>query len=319
MSINQYPSPICPICPQMTDFTRKGSLFLFEAQADEPEYFSLIPDKIRKKIRELYAYVGHETQNLEERNLKIGAFGCLERLSACLVQIQRIADHAADIRSKAPMEPGQMIGIRAPKALFDFETLLFHSRSALDRLTFFVCRQVYGEQCDRFSKLQNVINNFGEKDDRVEQMQCILKEASTTLTGTLVDKPDGKRCLRSLLIHRSTIGEICTVGFVLHCVIPGQRLAFDTIILGYPLFETAHAVGSALLFVLLNTLSLYLYSGTRFGSTESILNWSHNFVDFRHFESTGQETQTFSVWQPTPSGVYLKPVLLNKKVCEMAY
>lgn len=303
----------------MTDFNKKGSMFFFTAQADEPEYFSLVSNKVRETIRELYANTGLEAKNPEDTNLKKGAFGCLERLSASLVQIQRLADHATDIRSKAPLEPGQMIGIRAPKALFDFETLLFHSRSALDRLTFFVCHQVYGEQCDRFSKFQNVIKNFGKKDNRVEEMQRILKEASTPLRGALIDTPNGRRCLRSLLIHRTTIGEICTVGFVLHCIAPARRLAFDTIILGYPLFETAHAVGSAVVLVMLNTLSLYLDLGVRFGTTEPTLTWTHNFVDYRHFESTVEEQQTFSVWQPTPSGFYLKPVPLNKKVCEMAY
>lgn len=303
----------------MTDFNRKDTQFAITAQADEPEHFSLVSSRARESVREIYAKVGLEPKEAEDIGLNIGAFGCLERLSACLLQIQRLADHAADIRSKAPLDRGEMIGIRAPKALFDFETLLFHSRSALDRLTFFVCRQIYGEQCDRFSKLQKVISNFGHKDRRVGPLRQILRETSATLVGTLIDTPDGRRCLRSHLIHRSTVGEICTVGFVLHCVAPARRLAFDTIISGHPLFGTAHAVGTAVVFVVLNTLSLYLGCGVPIGSTESCLMWSHNFVDFRHFESTGKKTQTFSVWQPTPSGFYLKPVSLSKKVCEMVY
>lgn len=303
----------------MTDFNQKGTQFAVTAQADEPEHFSLVSAKGFEILSELYAKVGLETKDAEEQRLKIGAFGCLERLSACLLQIQRLADHAANICSEAPLEPGKMICIRATKALFDFETLLFHSRSALDRLTFFVCRQVYGEQCDRFSKLQKVISNFGQRDSRVGRLQHILAETSATLVGTLVDTQNSRRCLRSHLIHRSTVGEICTVGFVLHCVPPARRLAFDTIISGRALFGTAHAVGSAVVFVVLNTLSLYFGCGAQLGSPELSLTWAHNFVDFQHFESKGEKTQTFSVWQPTPSGFYLKPVSLSKKVYEMTY
>jgi len=236
-----------------------------------------------------------------------------------LLQIQRLADQAANIREKAPREPGEMLCVRAPEALFDFEALLFHSRSVLDIVTFFVCSQVYKQQCDRFSKIATVVSNFENKDSRVLRLREIVADASRELTGILIDT-DCRRSLRSELIHRSTVGEMCIVGFALHCVEHNRRLAFDTVLSDHALLATAYSVCSNVVFVVLNTLSLYLDREVQLGVADSALNWPHGFVDYRNY-ATLQETpsKVFSIWKPMPSGFALIPVALSDEICNMTY
>lgn len=303
----------------MTDFNKKGGKFAFTAKAGDPRHFSLLSPEAHALIEQLYGRVGQRPLGPEDERVNSAGLGCLERLSACLLQTQRLADHASQIRKRAPDVPGSMVGVRAPEALFDFEALLFHSRSALDRLTCFICRCFYGDQCDIFSRIRNVLGNFRKRDTRVGLLETVLAEAFPILENTLIDVPDGKRCLRSELIHRSTAGENCYSGFVLHCPDPNRHLAFDTILADRALLSTTATITSTILFVILNALSIYFGLTNRITLIQSQLSWQHGFVDFRDFEASTERGKVFSVWKAVASGFVLSPVVLREDITEMAY
>lgn len=245
----------------MTDFNKKGATIAYEAGTDIPTRFSYLSPDAHRLQMSLYAASGQRPKDATEEKSRAAALGCLERLSACLLQVEHLATEAAKIQEQCPQEMGQMLGVRAPEVLFDFEALLFHARSALDLVTFLVCRGVYGQQCDRFSKLANVAADFAPKDARAERLQSMVERVYTPLSGILVDQPTG-RCLRSTLIHRSTVGELSQMGFTLHCPATGKRLALDTVLSDYALFNTTGLVGSHVAFFVLNALSIYVGDST---------------------------------------------------------
>ncbi len=303
----------------MTDFNKKGATIACAARTDIPTRFSYLSSDAHRLQMALYAATGQHPKNDAEEKSRGAALGCLERLSACLLQVERLGTEAAKIQGQCPQEMGRMLGVRAPEVLFDFEALLFHARSVLDLVTFLVCRGVYGQQCDRFSKLANVAADFAPKDTRAELLQGIVERVYGPLSGILVDQPTG-RCLRSTLIHRSTVGELSQVGFTLHCPAPGKRLAFDTVLSGYALFNTAALVGSHVAFFVLNALSIYAGDGRQLALPEASMKWSHHFVDYRQYETTDEEhSMSFTVWKPVPSGLILTPTKLSIAICENAY
>jgi hypothetical protein len=303
----------------MTDFNKMGSSFACEATLDIPTRFSCLSPDAHGLQMGLYALVGQRPKDAAEKKLNATALGCLERLSACLLQVERLATEVDRIQERCPRQTGEMIGVRAPEVLFDFEALLFHARSALDLVTFFILRGVYGQQCDRFSKIANVAADFEAKDPRAKCLQEVINRISSPLNGILVDSDRG-RCLRSQLIHRSSVGELSRVGFTLHCIENGKRLALDTVLSGYALLNTADLVGSHVAYFVLNALSICVGDGTQIAEPESALSWSHDFVDYRNHEIAGEnDGMIVTVWQPLPSGLTLIPVRLSHKICQHTF
>jgi len=303
----------------MTDFTRRGAVSAYFARSDEPTRFAYLSDEARRLLMNVYAIVGKRPVDEEDAQAKAAALSCLERLSACLLYIERLAVEAAKIQERCPLQKGQMVGIRAPEVLIDFESLLFHARSALDVTTYFVCSHFYIQRCFRFSRLANVLADVATTDARAHILQEVVRTVLVPLGGLLVDI-HGRRCLRSELVHRTTIGELTTVAFTLHCVETDKRLALDTVVAGHALLATAGQVTALVAFLVLNTLSIYVARGTQPRLPNSPLNWSHHFVDYTRYETDeAEESNVFTVWRPLPSGLTLTPVRLRNEIFEHAY
>ena len=303
----------------MTNFTRLGSVSAYLARSDVPTRFAYLADGARRLQMSLYAIVGKRPVDDKDARAKAAALGCLERLSACLLYIERLAVEAAKIQERCPRQTGQMVGIRAPEVLIDFESLLFHARSALDVTTYFVCSHFYSQRCFRFSRLANVLADVATTDARAHSLQEIVSTVLGSLGGLLVDS-DGRRSLRSELVHRSNIGELATVAFTLHCVETDKRLALDTVVADHALLATAGEVTAYVAFVVLNTLSIYVAGGTRPRMPNLPLNWSYPFIDYTRYETDeAEESRVFTVWRPLPSGLTLTKVRLRNEVFEHTY
>jgi hypothetical protein len=310
---------MCRHIKNMTDFNKKGSSFACIPMRPRPTRFDYLSADAHKLQMGLYALTGQRPKDAAEEKLRTAALGCLERLSACLLQVERLATEVDKIQEQCPRQTGEMLGVRAPEILFDFEALLFHARSALDLVTFFISQGVYRQQCDRFSKIANVAADFATKDHRAQCLQVVINRVSTPLSGILVDTDRG-RCLRSQLIHRSTVGELSQVAFALHYVENGKRLALDTVLSDYALLNTANLVGSHIAFFVLNALSIYIDDGTQVAAPDSALNWSHPFVDYRNYEiSDENDGRIFTVSKLLPSGLVLIPVRLSNAICQHTF
>lgn len=198
-----------------------------------------------------------------EHDLLAGLQGCLTRLSAVLLQISRMSVHA-DVRQWrigsglpgiAEMPPGSALIISAEDACADYESLMFHSRAALDRLTFMVSSR-YGSNSDRFSRLPNILRDATNRDARAAKVHQLLLDAH--LTGGVLAEEDSRRSLRSIVTHRASIIEGVSVVFTLQRLENGQYLAFDCEAFGYPILATSQSLATSVPFLVLNTVATYL-------------------------------------------------------------
>lgn len=180
----------------------------------------------------------------------------LDCLRSFLYQARRMGSHATQLCRYIP-QPEQMVGVSGKEALADFEALLYFGRSALDRLTFAIAKQTYGQECDKFNRLSNVLKNYEKNDKRAEQAKTLVDLTLPEFQGILIDNKNGKTGLRSLLAHRRSTGESMTHVFIVHRLANGSILRFDFEIEQVGVLSTSYTLNRAIPFIILNLLSLY--------------------------------------------------------------
>lgn len=149
------------------DFNKKGQRYGLAAVAGDENNFGVLNEAAFKYFWQLQKVISKTHQHGDEpkKRLMVGAQGCIERLEAFLVQSHRMSQHHKSVCSQPHPPAGAMASFRDTVAVFDFETLLFHSRALLDRITFFVAKQNYNQACDKPTKLKNVLINFKKKTE----------------------------------------------------------------------------------------------------------------------------------------------------------
>jgi len=208
-----------------------------------------------------------------------------------------------------------MVAFRNNIALFDFETLLFHSRALLDRITFFIARQIYNQDCDRPNKLKNVLLDFIKKDMRANQAIKILDETMSTFCGLIIDS-DTDKSLRSHLIHKSTSGESTTCAFTIHTAPENTVIRFDYEIKAYPLMGSAWLLSSYIPYFALNILAVYIGHDNILRLDDCKPIWENNLICFsQNIDHSGCGPK-LSIAKMHPSGFELisknlKPSVLS--------
>jgi len=300
------------------DFNKKGSKYQFVAFANDNTNFGVLGKKALTCFCELQKIVSktHEHGDVKQKNLMVGAQGCLERLEAFLVQSKRLSEHHQSVFNQPAPPPNSLAAFRNTIAIFDFEALLFHSRALLDRITFFIAKQIYDQDCDKPNKIKNVLNNnFVKNDERASRAIKIIDEAMPLFCGLIVDKESGVKSLRSHLIHKSTSGESTTCVFTIHSA-PGNKVVrFDYEIMSYPIMGSAWELSKYIPFISLNLLSIYVGYDVTITSNECTPIWVYNLKCFSHFIDKSASGPRFSIIKMLPSGVeintkHLKPSIL---------
>lgn len=302
-----------------TDFNRKGRKVAFVAVKDTPSYFDILSPKALKLAEEVENSISASSQDKDDKGLAEQALGCFERYRACVLQVARLAKHEENIRAKAPHQSGTALCIRGSEALIDFESLLFHGRSALDRTAFFVAKKIYSQDCDKYSKLSNVLSNFEKQDRRATDILNMVNITLPFFEGVLCDTKSRKKSLRSHIIHKSTASENAIALFTLYFLGNKERIAFDAILGEYSLFGTTQRLIYGLTYFVLNTLSLYIGPGHVLELSNCEPSWHSKMVDYRLHESDKQNAVGFTVWRTYPSGCVLRTVKLRPNVCNEAY
>ncbi len=285
----------------------------------------MLADKPEQMLANLRAMQAKEFRSSDQKGKRwiLDAAGCLDRLGAFLLQVNRIAKHAESLtRGNLPGQPnkdqpiaGQMVMIAADEACFDFESLLFHARAALDRLTWFIAAR-HGQRSDRFSLLQNILSNFRSKDDRARQMLGVLEEANR-FGGVLIDENNGK-ALRSLVAHRTSIPEGRETAFTVHSLKNGKRLIFDCEALKQPLLLTASELARDVPFIVQNAVAIYMGLDI-LPITEFRLTWVNPTVVFSKHISQNTSEPRFSVVRTNPDGIELRSSHLVSAVLDYAF
>ena len=298
------------------DFNKKGQKYAFAAVANDKTDFGVLSEKALSYFCELQNTISktHQDGDDTKKRLMVSAQGCLERLEAFFVQSKRLSEHNKSVCSQPAPPQGSMVAFRDTTAIFDFETLLFHSRALLDRITFFITKQIYNQNCDRPNKIKNVLNNFIEKDGRASRSIQIVDEATPAFYGFIVDTENGVKSLRSHLIHKSTSGESTTCVFTIHSASENRVIRFDYEIKGYPIMGSAWELSKYIPFVALNLLGIYVGYDIAISLHECMPIWNNNLKCFSQFIDESASGPTFSIIKMHPSGVEIKTRHLKQSV-----
>jgi hypothetical protein len=199
----------------------------------------------------------------------------LTRFDSFLLQAERMTEHldalvtgqavrelwAAAVKEGAPVERimrGRSLGFAAltqPDAGADFESLLFHARSALDLLTCAIAKH-HKQQMHRYSKLTQFVERLASKSVEARAMRAILRD-SPNLSGVITDL-EKKTSLRSLITHYSTVSAATSAVFCVHLLDGDRQLILDSESHGYGVFDTTWLLMEAIPFVALNGVAIYL-------------------------------------------------------------
>ncbi len=299
-----------------TDFNKKGRRVSYMACKDKPPYYSILTPKVIEFANTIENEISKHHN--KKPNIAEAALGCFERFRGCMLCIWRMSQHESSIKAKAPTKVGEMVGIRGAEILIDFESLLFHSRSSLDRVAFFFAKQIYDQDCNDYPKFANVLGCFQKKDDLASRLIDIISNSNPLFEGVLFDIL-GKKSLRSHVIHKSTACENAISLFTLHCVGPNKRIAFDSILDDYAILKTSQNLGRGLPFVILNALSLYLGMDRTLSLNDFALGWETQMVDYRDYISECSDAKRFTISNIYPSGIKSFTVSLNPEIKEKAY
>lgn len=238
------------------DFNQAGKEYETLAVAGDPGHYQMLAGEAAKFFEDLQTHFCSKWAgdfNSPEFRRWTATFDCLRSF---LYQARRMAGHAQELFEPTP-PPDQMIGLSGTEALADFEALLYFGRSALDRLTFAVAKQTYGQECEKFDKFANVLNNYERKDKRAEKAKSIIELALPEFQGILIDSKDGKTGLRSLLAHSRSTGESLTHVSTVHRGPDGGILRFDLELSRIGVLSTSWALNRAIPFVIMNLVALY--------------------------------------------------------------
>jgi hypothetical protein len=309
------------------DFNKQGEEYTYFAAKAPQEDCKVLPDRPRKMLETLRALLAEEYQvaDTSRQRWLLNAAGCLDRLKGFLLQVRRVAEYGAILTQNVltlpgqpenvQLSPGTMITWAADEACFDFESLLFHARAALDRVTWFVAAR-YKQRCDRFSKLRRILKPISQHNDQARLMVAVLDEAGPF--GGLLTDEEGAKALRSVVAHQRSMPEGREIAFTIHILPDGRRLIFDCEALGQPLFATAQRLSMDVPFVMLNSVAIYMGQPT-LPHSEFRVTWVNPTAVFsEHIDASGHGLR-LTVASVYPSGINLKTRHMLPSVFDHAF
>jgi hypothetical protein len=298
------------------DFNKKGQTYEFAAFEDDKGNFGVLSEAASKYFWQLQSAISktHQQGDEAQKRLMIGAQGCLERLEAFVVQSNRMRLHHKSVCSQPSPPPGSMVAFRDTIAVFDFEALLFHSRALLDRITFFITKQIYNQVCDKPTKMRNVLNNFMKKDERVSRALQVIGEAMPSLYGLIIDTESGEKSLRSHLIHKSTSGENSTCTFTIHSAPGNKAIRFDFEVKGNPIIGSAWKLSKYVPFLALNLLGIYLNLEDGVTLDQCTPIWKNELKCFTQLIDESESGPEFTMMKMNPSGIEINTRHLKEGV-----
>ncbi|MEH6650241.1 MAG: hypothetical protein V7707_09480 [Motiliproteus sp.] len=209
-----------------SDFNEKGKKYEMLSIAGSPYHHNLIHqdgcdllDELMKHFTEFRGNGGEHTEIAKW----VATIDCLQSF---LFQSNRLKTHSEKLRSLVP-PPEQMMAVSGSDALTDFESLLYHGRAVLDRLTFAIAKQTLGQECEKFPKLPKILNNYKGKGDYVGKTISVIEDGIKNVRGILIDDEGGKTGLRSLLAHSKSTGEATNHVFTIHRNDSNKAMYFD--------------------------------------------------------------------------------------------
>lgn len=226
---------------------------------DHPKYFEgLIPPAVLLHHKKIKKYLTEEWKKDKDKVLEIES--CLEKLNAILLQIHRLYRHQKIILNNAvnfvDSKKDLTMALRQEEACYDFESLLFQCRSALDILTWFILRvhDINATHSSTFTTLRKKLNfNFSATER--DQYLSILDKCKW-LENFMISGKD-KTAVRDSITHYNSYNQKTEYVFNIIGLGRNEIVITDMESLDVPLFETTWKLTKYMPFIILNILSYH--------------------------------------------------------------
>ena len=232
--------------------------------AEGPEHYGLLEDDPLALWKEISrAKKDWNKMTAAEKELHRRISGCLEKLSACLLQCRRLKEHHEWLITQAkqnaidnlPPDINQIsAAFSSSAAIADFEALVLQARAALDRLTLYLT-SYFRNPSSRYTKLSNILENFVNRDVIAKQLIQIHQASEPWINGLLSAINSGQS-FRSIIAHREAAMERMNSCFAINFMDSRHALLFDCELWGFGVFKTTIESAQHLSFLILNSLAV---------------------------------------------------------------
>lgn len=293
-------------------YNKKGEQYEFLAVAGKPAHYKLFGVECETFHNDLSQ---HLISRKKAEGLKdIGKwFACFDALKSFCFQTEKLRLHALKIREQTP-GPGEMLAITAFEAVSDFESLLYHGRAALDRLGFAISKQTYNQDCDKFTKIPNILENFKHQDTRLIEVIEVLTIGIKEISGILIDDADGKTGLRSLLAHSKTTGEATNHVFSVQRDYGKKIWYFDYDLYGRGIVNTAHHLNKVVPYIILNSISILSRFDQVIDLEKITLSWKPNCISLADYLVDEGKGMNFTTIKPDETSITLVDKHVSKSI-----
>jgi hypothetical protein len=244
---------------------------------DDPEHYGVLSPAALEHWKAIGGLLAKRWSNPVERERVDRMAGCLDKLSAALLQVARLRGHHHQLVEMAKQElprlraeydrrgasEGAAYAVRGIEVLADFEGLLLQGRSALDRLTWFATSDFgSGSRTQSFRKLRKVTLNFSAKRPEAPRLLRVLDVAEPWFDAVFA-KIASAEALRDLVGHRHFLGEGVETCLAVSYVPPAAVLLLDCEIrlpgspTLTPILEAGRAAGQFLSYTVLNSVGIF--------------------------------------------------------------
>lgn len=267
---------------------------------------SLVYNKINNKVMSRYK---HDT---DVKKATESVFSIMECYRSFMFQALRMKIHEDNLYKNIPDDESMMV-MSSFEASTDFESLLYHARSALDRMTTFLATK-YHQKTDKINKLLPVLANFEHNDIEAKKTLEVLRRAIPLIQGLLINAPDNSTSLRSSLAHRNSHTDLVNTYFTIHRT-ESKILRFDQEFNGYPMLISSNKLIQYVSYIILNTVNFYLGKRTHLNISECKPTWNARCIHATEYISNNPEDSiAFTFPMLTPTSVKLNTLFLHKSV-----
>jgi hypothetical protein len=246
------------------DYNENGEQYQASISVHEDRSFGVL----NKETREFYDLINNiilqrykkskdesDSSKVSYKNMS----SCMSCLDGFLYQCSKLIYHNNEIFKQIPEQDitDTVACFSSIETCTDFESLLYQGRATLDRLTFFISKQIYNSETDKFNKLENVLANFEKRDERARKSINIIKSSIGYFQGLLINDYSGRTSLRSLLAHSKSHEEAINGAFTIHRK-NNFVLIFDQEINNFPMIISSNLLNRYVPFLILNILAIYL-------------------------------------------------------------
>ena len=229
---------------------------------DNPNYFDhVISNNVINHYRKIKNFLHKEWKDKNKQKSLLEIRGCLDKFSSIIFQINRLNKHQKVLLTNVVNfldneKKDLMMAINIEEACYDFEALLLHSRSTLDRLTWFITRDNNKNNPNNsFKDFRNVIeNNF---PDLIKNNLLKILNQCVWLEDFIITKDNQHRSVRDSIAHYSSFNEKTEYCFNIVSIGKNEIIVTDMESYDIKLFQSTLNICYYLPFFVLNVLSYY--------------------------------------------------------------